>query len=158
VLELDAPDGQVPMLSVFGGKVTTFRHLAEAAMDRLAPFLPGVRGPWTAGASLPGGDFPWDGTATLRAELAGRYPFLPAAQLQRLVRTYGTRTAALLGDARTGTDLGQEFGAGFTQREADWLRREEWATSVEDMLWRRTKRGLHIAPDGIAALRAYLGD
>jgi len=158
VLELDAPEGEAPVLSVFGGKITTFRHLAEEAMNRLAPFLPGLRGAWTARAHLPGGDFPWNGGVALLADLKRRYSFVPATQLQRLARTYGTRTATLLGDARALADLGQEFGGGFTVREANWLRREEWARTAEDMLWRRTKRGLHIAPVEIAALRAYLGD
>jgi len=172
VLELDAPrehktaghgtgghgtGGEAPMLSVFGGKITTFRHLAEAAMDRLAPHIPGLQGKWTAGAALPGGDFPWNGVAELRAGLAARYPFLAEAVLRRLVRTHGTRTGAMLGDARGPADLGRHFGAGFTEREVDWLRREEWATTSEDMVLRRTKRGLHMTAAEINSLREFLG-
>ena len=156
-LELDAPEGAPAVLSVFGGKITTFRHLAEAALDRLAPFLPGLPGPWTAAAPLPGGDFPWDGAAALAAGLAASHPFLPAAQARRLVRTYGTRAREMLGDARAAADLGADFGAGFTAREADFLRRTEWARTAEDMLWRRTKRGLHMRPEQVQALAAHLG-
>jgi len=157
VLELDAPEGEAPVLSVFGGKITTFRHLAEAALAKLAPHLPGLTGAWTAATALPGGDFPWNGVAELRAGLAARYPFLAEAVLRRLVRTHGTRTFAMLGDARGPADLGRDFGAGFTEREADWLRREEWAASAEDMLLRRTKRGLHMSEAEINGLREFLG-
>src|SRR5581483_4683731 len=104
-----------------GGKLTTYRRLAEAAMARLAPFFPGLRGPWTAGAPLPGGDFPVDGVDTLCAELRQRYPFLAAATARRLVRSYGTLAHEMLGDAREARALGATFGADLTEREVDWL-------------------------------------
>jgi len=153
VLELA---GSPPVLSVFGGKITTHRRLAEAAMVRLAPYFPGLRGPWTAGAALPGGDFPWDGAAALRDALVRRYPFLVPGVAERMVRAYGTLASEVLGDARVWTDLGQDFGAGLTQREVDWLVRTEWARSAEDVLWRRSKLGLRVTPEQTAVLQRYL--
>ncbi len=153
VLELT---GTPPVLSVYGGKITTFRRLAEAAMDRLSPLFPGLKPAWTASASLPGGDFPWDGFCELRAALARRYPFLSAATAHRLTRAYGTLAPALLGDARTAADLGQDHGAGLTDREIDWLRRHEWARTADDILWRRTKLGLRFTPAEAGALQRLL--
>jgi glycerol-3-phosphate dehydrogenase len=153
VLELT---GTPPILSVFGGKITTFRRLAEAAMDRLAPLFPGLKSRWTADAHLPGGDFPWDGFATLRDDLARRYPFLPLPTATRLARAYGTRAAALLGSAKSPADLGTMFGADLSQREVDWMVRTEWAYTAEDILWRRSKLGLRLAPAEVTALEHYL--
>ena len=153
VLELT---GSPPVLSVFGGKITTFRRLAEAALDRLAPYFPGLGPRWTAGASLPGGDFPWDGFTALRDDLARRYPFLPLATVTRLARAHGTRAALVLGDARALGDLGIAFGAGLTEREVDFLVREEWARTAEDVLWRRGKLGLRMPPEGVSALAGFL--
>ena len=155
VLELS---GSPPVLSVFGGKITTHRRLAEAAMVRLAPYFPGLRGPWTTDAALPGGDFPWDGAAALRDELVRRYPFLAPGVAGRMVRAYGTLAVDMLGDARVWADLGQDFGAGLTQREVDWLVRTEWAVSAEDILWRRSKLGLRVTHEQREALRRYLAD
>ena len=153
VLELA---GTPPVLSVFGGKITTFRRLAESAMDRLAPLFPGLKPRWTANAHLPGGDFPWDGFAALRDDLVRRYPFLPPPTATRLTRAYGTRAAALLGDARSLTDLGATPGADLTEREVDWRVRTEWARTAGDVLWRRSKLGLRFAPDEVNALERYL--
>lgn len=153
VLELT---GTPPVLSVFGGKITTFRRLAEAAMDRLAPYFPGLPPAWTAGAALPGGDFPWNGFDTLRDELARRYRFLPVPTATRLTRAYGTRAADVLGDARGPADLGITFGADLSEREVDWLRRTEWAQSADDVLWRRSKLGLRFGPPEVTALERYL--
>ncbi|MDO9708828.1 glycerol-3-phosphate dehydrogenase [Paracraurococcus lichenis] len=156
VLTLDATNGEAPLLSVFGGKITTYRRLAEAAMAKLAPHFPGLGAAWTARAALPGGDFPWDGAPALAADLRARYPFLDPAQARRLVRQYGTRARAMLGDARTRDDLGRDFGAGLTAREVDWQMREEWARAPADILWRRSKLGLRIGAEGQAALAAYM--
>jgi glycerol-3-phosphate dehydrogenase len=144
-LELTAPPGAPPLLSVFGGKITTYRVLAEAALHKLAPHIPGMGPPWTAGAALPGGDFPWDGKPALIAGLAARYPFLSAATCNRLARLYGTLAADMLGDARSPADLGRDFGAGLTEREVRWLMRHEWARTAKDVLWRRTKLGLRLS-------------
>jgi glycerol-3-phosphate dehydrogenase len=154
VLEVE---GDPPLLSVFGGKITTFRRLAEAAMARLQRTFPGLRGPWTAGAPLPGGDFPWDGGAALLERLRGRYGFMPQATLRRFVRSYGTLTSDLLGDAARDADLGTALGAGLTEREVDFLQRTEWARTAGDILWRRTKLGLRITPAEAAGLRDRLG-
>jgi glycerol-3-phosphate dehydrogenase len=153
VLELE---GHPPLLSVFGGKITTHRRLAQAAMARLAAFFPGLRGDWTASASLPGGDFPWDGVAGLRETLRQRYGFLPDRTLHRLVRSYGTLVPDMLGDAARIEDLGVCFGSDLTEREVSWLRDTEWARTAEDVLWRRTKLGLRLSPDEAATLGAWL--
>jgi glycerol-3-phosphate dehydrogenase len=153
VLELT---GTPPVLSVFGGKITTFRRLAEAAMDRLAPLFPGLPARWTADARLPGGDFPWDGFAALRDDLARRYSFLSQPTATRLARAYGTRAATLLGEATSAADLGMMFGADLSEREVDWLVRTEWARTAEDILWRRSKLGLRLAPAEVTALERYL--
>jgi glycerol-3-phosphate dehydrogenase len=134
--------GTPPVLSVFGGKITTYRRLAEHAMARLAPFFPGLPGAWTAHATLPGGDFPWDGLDALAAGL-------PAASAARLVRAYGTEAAQVVG--------GRDLGAGLTEGEVDWLVRHEYARSVEDILWRRTKLGLRFGAAETEALAGYLG-
>jgi glycerol-3-phosphate dehydrogenase len=156
VLTLDAGPGRAPLLSVFGGKITTYRRLAEAALARLGPHLPGLRPGWTAGAPLPGGDFEWDGAGVLAADLAGRYPFLGAGRARRLVRHYGTRAATMLGEAREAADLGAEFGAGLSEREVLWQMRQEWAREPADVLWRRTKLGLRINADGQHRLAEFM--
>jgi len=153
VLELT---GTPPVLSVFGGKITTFRRLAEAAMDRLAPLFPGLKPPWTSEAALPGGDFPWDGFPAVRDALIRRYPFLPAPTATRLARAYGTRAAVLLGDSTTAADLGATLGADLSEREVAWLVREEWARTANDVLWRRSKLGLRFTPADVSALDRYL--
>ncbi len=153
VLELT---GTPPVLSVFGGKITTFRRLAEAAMHRLAPLFPGLKPAWTAGATLPGGDFPWNGVGALADDLRRSYPFLTPRTAARLTRAYGTLAPALLGDAHGPEDLGVTFGADLTEREVDWLVRTEWARFADDVLWRRSKLGLRFAPAEVTALARYL--
>lgn len=150
--------GEPPLLSVFGGKITTFRRLAEAAMARLAPFFPGLRAAWTQSARLPGGDFPPDGAAALRAELQNRYEFLAGSTVCRLARSYGTVAADMLGDARSVADLGQGFGADLTEREVNWLIRTEWARTAEDALWRRSKLGLRLSEHEQSALAQWFVD
>jgi glycerol-3-phosphate dehydrogenase len=147
VLEYDAGAERAPLLSVFGGKITTYRRLAEEAMDLLAPGLGGVRPAWTAAAALPGGDIAnadFDGFLT---KLQRRLPWLPAELARRYARAYGTRVERLLGNARSLGDLGEAFGAGLYEAEIEYLVRNEWAASAEDVLWRRTKLGLHVAPE-----------
>ncbi len=154
--EIELDERGPPLLSVFGGKLTTSRRLAEAALARLARHFPGMRPAWTASAALPGGDFPWDGVPELIAELRARYPFLDARRATRLVRAYGTRAPGMLGDASHEADLGRDFGAGLTVREVDYLVRTEWARSAEDVLWRRSKLGLHMTPTERAGLHLFL--
>ena len=170
--------GTPPVLSVFGGKITTSRRLAEAVMDRLQPFLPGLGAPWTATAPLPGGDFPWDGADALRQDLLRRFPFVSEATMRRYVRSYGTLTADLLSGTDmgsvSGTDMGvanesapmgvvnesapmgATIGADLTEREVDWLMRTEWARTAEDILWRRSKLGLRFTPADVQALETMI--
>ena len=147
---------QAPLLNVFGGKITTYRRLAESAMVKLAPFFPGLKPAWTAGVPLPGGGFPHDGVARLIADLAARYPFLTPPEAQRLIRTYGTEAAKMLGQAQSRADLGRDFGAGLSEAEVRWQMRHEWAQHAEDVVWRRTKLGLKMTVAEIAALDAYM--
>lgn len=158
VLELDE-GRQAPVLSVFGGKITTYRRLAESALARIETCLgkgSGMPAGWTGRHVLPGGDFAPQGfDAEVRALMAA-YGFLSGAEATRLVRYYGSRAGAMLGDARTRADLGRDFGAGLSAREVDHLRRTEWATTAEDILFRRGKLGLHLTQAQIAALETHL--
>ena len=146
-----------PLLSVFGGKITTYRHLAQEAVDLMATRLPALSGPaWTAGKALPGGNFATDGAAGLTAALAARYPFLEPAWAERLVRAYGTDAATMLGDARTLAECGEHFGHGLTEREVRHMVSREWAQTAEDVLWRRSKLGLRLSADEAAGLEQWL--
>jgi len=155
VLKLDAPDGAPALLSVFGGKITTYRRLAEHAMAELSAHLPeraGLAGGWTGRTPLPGGGFPVDGFDTLVAEVGARYRFLPATTVRRLCRAHGTNVAILLGDAASLDDLGQNFGADLTEAELRYLVAHEWARTAEDVLWRRSKLGLRLSAAEVDAL------
>ncbi len=159
VLVLDAEAGEPALLSVFGGKITTFRRLAEHALEKLAPHL-GPRASeqkgWTGRAPLPGGEFATDGFTAQVDGLLKRYPFLARAHATRLVRAYGTRANDVLGPARTAGDLGRNYGADITDAELDYLMREEWAERAEDVLWRRSKLGLRVTPEQAAAIDAAM--
>jgi glycerol-3-phosphate dehydrogenase len=158
VLDLDAPEGIAPLLSVFGGKITTYRRLAEDAIDRLAPYLKPPRAAhWTATAPLPGGDMEGGDFDRFLHTLSGKYPWLDAATVARLARAYGTRVEMILGKARSADDLGVEFGAGLFQTEIDYLIGQEFALTAEDILWRRSKRGLHLSPLERARVSVYVG-
>ncbi len=155
VLDLDVAGA--PALTIFGGKLTTHRRLAEHALARLLPYLPEAGPPWTAGSILPGGDgFPAGGVAALAADLARRYPFLAAATAQRLAESYGSDAYRILGDATSAADLGRAFGPGMTEVELRWLIEREWARTPEDVLWRRTKLGLSATPQEVQELTDYL--
>ncbi len=158
VLDLDAAEDKAPLLSVFGGKITTFRKLAEHALEKLTPFFPAARGPWTAGADLPGGDIPGDDFDGFVAALAAERPALPRALLRRLGRAYGTRVQSLLGGAQVLDDLGTDFGGGLTAAEVDYLAEMEWACSAQDILYRRSKMGLHAPVGTAAAIDSYLAE
>jgi glycerol-3-phosphate dehydrogenase len=148
VLKLDADQGAPPLLSVFGGKITTYRRLAEAALAQLAPHLPAAsRRPagWTGKAPLPGGDFPMQGFEARLAAARTRYPFLAEAHLRRLFRAYGTRIEAVLAGATSMADLGTVYGADLTEAELRYLVRAEWVRSAPDVLWRRSKLGLRLS-------------
>ena len=157
VLRLDAPEGGAPMLSVFGGKITTYRRLAEAAVAQLTPHVSALDKPtWTGGAPLPGGDFPPDGYPREVARLREVFPWLPQAMAERLVRAYGTRAELLLEGAGSLADLGATFGADLTEREVAYLMRAEWARAPDDVLWRRSKLGLRVGAEGRAALETFM--
>lgn len=140
-LALDAPEGHAPLLSVYGGKLTAARHLAEVALKKLAPFFPPSR-PWTGAAPLPGGDFPWQEFDARVEALRAAYPFLDAAHAKRLCRAYGTRAHRVLGSAHSLADLGAFIGADLYEAEIRYLMRHEWARHSDDILWRRSKLGL----------------
>jgi len=154
VLSLDA-DGP-PCLHVFGGKITTYRRLAEAALAKLAPHLPGTTAAWTAGVPLPGGDFAVDGAGALSQALMRDHPFLTPGWANRLVRAYGTEAAQILAGARTAADLGRDFGATLTASELRWMIRQEWARDANAVLWRRSKLGLRLSPEQAAAVEDYI--
>ncbi len=158
VFELDAQEGAAPVLSVFGGKITTYRKLSEEALDRVASFLPNTetkRG-WTGRVALPGGEFDVQGLDELIASLQSRYPFLSKTHATRLARAYGTRAAKLLGDASSSADLGEDFGATLTEAEVRYLMVQEWARTADDVIWRRSKLGLRLSPDQVAALDRWI--
>jgi glycerol-3-phosphate dehydrogenase len=158
VFDVDETPGLAPQLSIFGGKITTYRKLAESVLDRLAKHLPGESGAkkgWTATAPLPGGDFPTDGRAALAAEFRRDHPFLSEADTARLAGSYGTKARVFLGAAKTAADLGRWFGV-LSEAEVRYMMAQEWAVTAEDILWRRSKLGLHLAKADQQALAEWL--
>jgi glycerol-3-phosphate dehydrogenase len=155
VLSLDTSAG-APILNIFGGKITTYRCLAEDALDKIAAFFPGLPGKWTAGKALPGGDFPVDGFDALVDKVQRDFPFLPDRLTRRLVRAYGTETKDVLGKASGLKDLGCNFGADLYEAEIKWLIAKEYARSADDVLWRRSKLGLRMTAKEIAGLEAWM--
>lgn len=155
VLSLNA--AAAPILSIYGGKITTYRKLAEVTMAKLAPHLPTLHTRnWTADAALPGGDFPMQGRDDLVHSLAARYPAIDPALLTRLASAYGTQTAAILGSARTVSHLGRHFGAGLYEAELRYLMDREWAMTVDDVLWRRSKLGLRVSDAEAEAISDFM--
>ena len=155
VLKLDETGG-APVLNVFGGKITTYRKLAEAAMAKITPFFDEATGDWTAGVVLPGGDFAVDGVQRLIDDLKSAYPFLDDYWAGRLVRAYGTEAKKVLGGAESAEDLGHDFGATLTAREVAWMMRHEYARRAEDIVWRRTRLGLRMSEAQIKALDEWM--
>lgn len=153
VLSLD--QNGAPLLNIFGGKITTYRKLAENALKKLTPLV-GGGAPWTADAALPGGDFKVTERDHLVTDLRADYPFLDARWALRMVKAYGTEAKDILGEAKAATDLGQDFGATLTAAEVKWLIAREFARTAEDVVWRRSKLGLRMTADQIAALDAFL--
>jgi glycerol-3-phosphate dehydrogenase len=158
VFDIDGGDGRAPILSVFGGKITTYRKLAEHALDKLKPFFPDMRPAWTADAKLPGGDIPdADVDAYLAAIMASR-PWLPRPLALHYVRLYGTRLEHVLDGVVRLSDLGRHFGSQFYEREARYLLAEEWARTSEDILERRTKHGRHLTSEQKRAFDGWLAE
>ncbi|WP_306111609.1 MULTISPECIES: glycerol-3-phosphate dehydrogenase [Roseovarius] len=154
VLKLDT--NGPPLLNIFGGKITTYRRLAQAAVGKLAARFPNAKGDWTADAALPGGDFAVENRDRMAADLQSDYPFLTEPWAYRLLRAYGTEARTLLGDAQAAADLGRNFGATLTEREVRWLTSHEFARSAEDIVWRRSKLGLRMTEREINDLQHWM--
>jgi glycerol-3-phosphate dehydrogenase len=155
VLKLDASADTPALLSVFGGKITTYRRLAESGLAMLQPYLPTVFGEtagWTGRQALPGGDFPVDGFEAHLTAATARYAFMPEPTLRRLLRAYGTRMDRVLGHATCYADLGRTFGADLTEAELRYLVSAEWARTAQDVVWRRSKLGLRLTEGEIASI------
>ncbi len=144
-------DEAAPLLNIFGGKITTYRKLAENALKKL-----GYDDIWTAGVPLPGGDFKVEDRDKLVTDLQSRFPFLTHTWALRLIKAYGTDARVMLGDAASVDDLGQDFGATLTAREIDWLMANEYAQTAEDVVWRRSKLGLRLSVEQITAIETYM--
>jgi glycerol-3-phosphate dehydrogenase len=155
LLRLDGNVAEAPLLSVLGGKITTYRRLAERALEKLAPWFQGMAKPWTAGVALAGGELP-TGPERYVEDLTTRYPKLPRALLRALTRRHGSRVPAVLTTSRSVVELGEHYGADLYAREVDYFIEQEWAREAEDVLWRRTKMGLWLSPEQQGKLRAYM--
>jgi D-erythritol 1-phosphate dehydrogenase len=153
----DLDDNGAPLLNVFGGKITTFRKLAEHALQKLVATFPNMGGDWTASATLPGGDIDDADVARFTARLQSQYDWLPRPLLRHYTQTYGTLTASVIDGATSLEGLGQQFGPNFYEAEARYLMAHEWAATAEDMLTRRTKHGLHMSAAQKSAFEAWLG-
>lgn len=155
-LLVDVESG-APLLSIYGGKITTYRRLAEHALEKLQAWFPGLKPDWTGKLPLPGGDFA-GGTSTYAALLAARYPGLPIDYLHALVARHGSNTEAILGERRTPADLGGCFGDMLYACEVDYFIDHEWARTADDILWRRTKAGLVLDDNDQDALARYIAE
>lgn len=155
VMKLGTKEGP-QLLSIFGGKLTTYRKLAEHALEKLQPFLTTDRGPWTDREALPGGDLPDGDFAAFLAMVKRDWPFLPDITADRMARAYGTRIKTIMGDARTLADLGEDYGGGLSESEVAYLIENEYARTAEDILWRRSKLGLHVPAETADRLTARL--
>jgi glycerol-3-phosphate dehydrogenase len=156
VLKVEASAGEPPLINVFGGKITTYRRLSEHMLEKVEGLLGKKGASWTAGARLPGGDFAHDGFDAEVARLHRAHPFLEAGHAARLVRLYGTRAHAILGAAKSTADLGRHFGADVYEAEIRYLMQNEWARSADDVLWRRTKRGLRLTREQASMLEEFM--
>jgi len=156
VLKLEHIDGSAPLLNIFGGKITTYRKLSEAAIAEIASFFPNLKGPWTADSYLPGGNFPVENVAKLIAKLRSDFSFLNEMRAKRLIRAYGLNAWEILNGAKKLEDLGEQFGEILTQKEIDYLRENEFALEVDDIIWRRTKLGLRMSDKDKKRLSKYL--
>ncbi len=151
-------DGEPPLLSVFGGKITTYRKLAEHALQKLKPFFPVMKGDWTAKAALPGGNISNADFDAFVANLQREYPWMPEDVVRHYARLYGSRVEKIINGASNLKGLGQHFGGTFYEAEAAYLRTHEWAQTAEDILDRRTKHGLHLSQQQRESLARYLND
>jgi glycerol-3-phosphate dehydrogenase len=157
VFDLDAPEEGAPLLSIFGGKLTTYRKLAEHALEKLQPAMGFKKGPWTSGVTLPGGDIENADIEAFLKSVQQTWKWLPKGLAKRYIKAYGTRIERLIGTADDLNGLGEHFGDHLYEAEVSYLMREEWALTDEDVLWRRSKLGLHVSEQTAARLRAWLG-
>jgi len=158
ILKMDGNAGQAKLLNIFGGKITTYRRLAEYALDKIGAAI-GERGKrWTAASSLPGGDFAVGNIEMMIDQYHRKFPFLPRQIMARLMHLYGTRSELLLHGATAIEHLGRDFGAGLYEAEIRYLVKYEWAREAQDILYRRTKLGLHMSPDQRTALETYMAE
>jgi glycerol-3-phosphate dehydrogenase len=156
VINFSDDAGRAPLLNVFGGKITTYRRLAETVLKRLYPLFPAMGSPWTAEARLPGGMIPVEQVDRFIARIQRAYPFMHGNWVRRMVHAYGTDTRHVLGNARSELQLGTHFGATLYEAEVRWLIEREWALTAEDVLWRRTKQGLHLSDTEKQDLAAWM--
>jgi glycerol-3-phosphate dehydrogenase len=156
--DIDAPEGAAPLLTIYGGKLTTYRKLAQHVLRKILPKLGREPRKWTSGAPLPGGDMPGADFEAFRRALGAEFPFLPPELAARYARLYGTRARQMLRDARSLTDLGECPAADLYEREVAFLRETEWAETADDVLWRRTKLGLFVSPEQRARLADIMSD
>ena len=156
VLKAEHPGGGPPVVNIFGGKITTYRRLSEHMLEKIEHFLGKKGKSWTATTPLPGGDFPATGFDAQVAKLKAAYPFLALHLARRLTRLYGTRARTLLGLAKSEADLGRKFGPDLYEAEVRYLIDHEWAVTADDVLWRRTKRGLTLSREEVSALGEYM--
>jgi glycerol-3-phosphate dehydrogenase len=156
VLKVEGSSSEGAVLNIFGGKITTYRRLAEHVMEKIEDVLGKKKGSWTRGAKLPGGAFETTGFNGEVKKLKSAYPFLTDRQATRYVRLYGSQAQTLLGTAKTDAQLGTKFGAEMTEAEVRYLMTHEWALTAEDVLWRRTKAGLVTGKDDAAALDKFM--
>jgi len=154
-LHFDRKAGAAPLLTIYGGKITTYRRLAEAALAKFVDHFT-MSGPWTDCVPLPGGDFAAEAGAAQLENLQRQFPFLDSSCLHRLVLAYGTYAVRVIGPARTLADLGQHFGAGLYENEVRYLMSHEWAQTSEDILWRRTKLALKMSAAEERALAEFM--
>ena len=156
VLKLEHNGGSAPLLNIFGGKITTYRKLAEAAIGEISKFFPDLKEAWTANSSLPGGEFPVQDVAKLIKKLQTEFSFLSEIRAKRLIRAYGLNAWEFLKGATKLEDLGEQFGEFLTQKEVEYLRKNEFAMEADDIIWRRTKLGLKMSEQDVKRLSKYL--
>jgi glycerol-3-phosphate dehydrogenase len=156
VLKVEDENGAAPVLNIYGGKITTYRRLAEAALEKLAPYFKTIGKSWTAGARLPGGDFPVDGFSAEVDKLQAACPSCRPAHAKRLVRAYGTSARKIVDGIKSQADWGETFGGDLTEREVRYLAEHEWARSADDVLWRRSKLGLRVSQSDAVRLDDWM--
>jgi glycerol-3-phosphate dehydrogenase len=155
VLKKEQPDNQAAMINIFGGKITTFRRLAESMLEKIEDTIGAKGKPWTADGTLPGGDFAPSEYEAKLAKLIGEYPYLAQNHAARLVRSYGTNAWKIVAGSKTLEDLGAQFAHTMTEAELRYLIENEWVTCADDVLWRRSKLGIRYSKDEIKQLEDW---